>query len=568
MALLSNTKISGKIGVVISVLSLAAAVIAGTGYWGLKSLTESARAATQLETVAFHAARISFAITAMSRSEYRMALGTEPKDVERAVIRLKEAVETYNGSLKFAQENLFEPELKQDLNDVNAAYLAYKALLDKSVQTAAEASSLAIDERQERVTQTAMASRDQIAKLTTLSLAFSEKVDKAADADVGKLEQRSAVLTLAMIITAIVGIVLGLVIGLSVSSAGLVRPIRTVIASLESLAHDNLSITITGADRKDEIGDIARTALVFRDNLQGAKKLREQQAVHERQIQERAARMEALTRNFDQSVSSIVNTLSSATAELEASSQSMTRTAEISGHQVDNTVSAIEISTSGVASVATAAEELAASIREISRQVGQCSEQAQAASEEANHTNETIKGLADTSAKIGEVVNLINSISSQTNLLALNATIEAARAGEAGKGFAVVANEVKSLANQTGRATDEIAAQIGAVQAETLRAVEAIGRIVSRISDVREFTIGISSAVEEQTAATAEISRNVQQVSAASSDVSANIEKVAEATNETSTASGQVFASSQSLARESELLKGIVTTFLAEVRAA
>ena len=267
-------------------------------------------------------------------------------------------------------------------------------------------------------------------------------------------------------------------------------------------------------------------------------------------------------------VKDVVGIVASAASELEATAQSMSATAEETSQQSAAVASASEQATNNVNSVASASEQLATSISEISRQVTHSTEIATRAVAEAEQTNETVKTLAEASQKIGAVVALINDIASQTNLLALNATIEAARAGEAGKGFAVVASEVKSLANQTAKATEEIAAQISTVQGVTDDAVRAIEGIGGTISQVSETATTIAAAVEEQGAATAEISRNVQEASAGTQEVTSNINGVAEAAGETGRSVSEVLESAGSLSKHAESLRGEVDAFLKNIGAA
>ena len=282
----------------------------------------------------------------------------------------------------------------------------------------------------------------------------------------------------------------------------------------------------------------------------------------------RAQALHALTAKFDKSVSSVLETVAGASTELEATAASMSASAEQTTQQAATVASATEQASGAVQTVASAAEELSASIREIGRQVAESSTIANASSEEAGKANLTVKELSDTASRIGDVIKLINDIASQTNLLALNATIEAARAGEAGKGFAVVANEVKNLANQTARATDEISQQINTVQTQTRNAVEAIGHIVERIQEISHISTTVASAVEEQSAATSQIAMSVTQAAQGTQHIAFNISGVNEAASATGAASHQVLSSAQSLSSEAEHLRNIVVTFLHDVRAA
>jgi methyl-accepting chemotaxis protein len=263
-------------------------------------------------------------------------------------------------------------------------------------------------------------------------------------------------------------------------------------------------------------------------------------AEQQRLAEERAERMEALIQDFDAKVSQALETVAGAANQMQHTSQSMGATAEETSSQSTVVAAAAEQASANVQTVAAAAEELASSVAEIGRQVEQSTKMAESAVAEANHTNETVRGLAEEAQKIGDVVDLIADIAGQTNLLALNATIEAARAGDAGKGFAVVASEVKNLANQTAKATQDIADQIGSIQGSTEEAVKAIKGIGDTIGGINDIATSIASAVEEQGAATGEISRNVQEAAQGTQEVSSNIVGVTQAAAETGTAASQV----------------------------
>ncbi len=274
-----------------------------------------------------------------------------------------------------------------------------------------------------------------------------------------------------------------------------------------------------------------------------------------------------LADNFETNVKGVVESVSSAATEMQSSAQSMSATAEETNRQATAVAAAAEEATTNVQTVSSAAEELSASISEIGRHVAKSTTISQAAVAEANRTNDKVQGLANAAQKIGDVVKLINDIASQTNLLALNATIEAARAGEAGKGFAVVASEVKSLANQTAKATDEIAAQISAIQDATNEAVKAIQGIGTTIGEINEIATTIAAAVEQQSAATGEIAQSVQQAAQGTQDVSANITGVSQSAGEAGSAAEQVLSAARELSQQSEMLRQQVGAFLVEVRA-
>ena len=372
-----------------------------------------------------------------------------------------------------------------------------------------------------------------------------------------------------MLTGSILGLIAGIALTLWIVRSGVTAPLSTLGNTMEGLAGGRLDLDVPGADRKDEIGEMARTVQVFKDNAIRVKAMeQEQQTAKARAEQERKRAMLDMADSFESAVMGLVKGVSAQASEMQATSQSMSSSAHQSQVQASSVAAAAEQATANVQTVASAAEELSSSISEISRQVAEAATISQSASDATQRTNEMVQGLAKAADKIGEVVSLITDIASQTNLLALNATIEAARAGEAGKGFAVVANEVKNLANQTGRATDEISAQIGAVQEETKRVVEAIGSIGKVIDQVQQISSGIASAVEEQGAATQEIARNVQQAAEGTQSVSSNIMGITEAASSTGAAAQQVLSAAGDLAKNSETLRGEVDRFLGGVRSA
>lgn len=363
-------------------------------------------------------------------------------------------------------------------------------------------------------------------------------------------------------------------LGLSVAialftSRSIAIPIRGMTAAMARLAGGDTSTIIPGVGRADEVGEMAEAVRVFKDNMIEADRLRAEQAQAEvRAAAQRKADMHSLAGKFENAVGEIVETLSSSSTELEAAAKTLSRTAE-NTQELSSVVSAAsEEASTNVQSVASATEEMSSSVTEISRQVQEAARIAGAAVDQAQKTNDRVNKLSQAATRIGDVVELINTIAGQTNLLALNATIEAARAGEAGRGFAVVASEVKALAEQTARATGEIGHQVSDIQAATQDSVVAIEQISGTIGRISEISSAIASAVEEQGAATHEISRNIQQAAQGTNQVASNITEVKHGATETGSASSQVLASAQMLSNDSARLKTELEKFLTSIRAA
>jgi methyl-accepting chemotaxis protein len=367
---------------------------------------------------------------------------------------------------------------------------------------------------------------------------------------------------------AIGGLILGLAFAWLIARS-ITKPVAGMTNAMSTLAEGNLEIEIPARDNKDEIGDMAKAVQVFKDNAIRVRQLEAAQKESEAQAAERRkADMHRLADDFQAAVGEIINTVSSASTELEAAAISLTKTAENTEHLATTVAAASEEASTNVQSVASATEELSSSVNEIARQVQESSQIAGEAVRQAEKTDARINQLSQAAGRIGDVVNLITAIAQQTTLLALNATIEAARAGETGKGFAVVAQEVKALAAQTAKATEDISIQIAEMQTATQDSVVAIKDISGTINRISEIASTIAAAVEEQDAATQEISRNVQQAAAGTTQVASNITEVNQGATATGAASEQVLSSAQSLSNESNHLKVEVEKFLNTVRAA
>jgi methyl-accepting chemotaxis protein len=409
--------------------------------------------------------------------------------------------------------------------------------------------------------------RTQFSKFAELNDAAQKSLDAAFEVTTSDAGRAIASTETAEAVLAGLALVLGTALAFLIGRS-IVRPVTGMTGAMTRLAGGDKSVEIPALASRDEIGEMAKAVEVFKANMIRADELAEAQRAEQERKEQRQRAVDGYIAEFDHTVRQSLDTLAGASTEMRATAETMTSTAEETTRQATTVSAASEQTSANVQTAAAATEEMSASIGEITRQIEKSTQIARKAVEEAQHTGSTMQGLVDAAQKIGEVVTLIQDIASQTNLLALNATIEAARAGEAGKGFAVVASEVKSLANQTAKATEEIAGQVGAIQNATREAVGAIKSIDGTIGQISEISTSIASAMEQQGAATLEITRNTQEAARGTQEVARSISGVNQAAAETGAGAGQVLSAAEELGRQSATLRTEVDGFLDKIRAA
>ncbi|KRQ02517.1 methyl-accepting chemotaxis protein [Bradyrhizobium manausense] len=579
LSLVRNLRIGTKLAIASALAIVLVVSMIGSQLLGNASVRDANESVLTQQEIARGAVTTEVAVRGMQLAARDIRLASSVADLQKATQALADQQRAMNSRIETMLGLSHSAENRARMEQLRSLAADYAKGAQQIAGMRSEALA-AVSSGSDGAARATKLNEEAVRFARDVTLPIAGKIDalieQIADYARHKSEAESAAATAQMKSSERTGMVIGaiammiLIGSWLMSFLSIARPIRALTIAMERLAEGDFSVVLPGLGRKDEVGGVA--AAVEKFKIVSAQKASEAAEAKIRQdhaaAAQRKAEMRKLADGFESAIGEIVETVSSAATELEASASTLTSTAERGQGLATMVAAASEEASTNVQSVASATEELSSSITEISRQVQESARVASEAVSQARTTTDRVGELSQAATRIGDVVELINTIAGQTNLLALNATIEAARAGEAGRGFAVVASEVKALAEQTAKATGEIGQQIAGIQTATEHSVGAIKGISDTIEKLSDISSTIAAAVEEQGAATQEISRNVQKAAEGTHQVSANITQVQRGASETGSASAQVLSAAQMLSGDSDRLKLEVGKFLGTVRAA
>ncbi len=553
--------IAFKIYLIVGIMAVVGVLVGAVGLAGIDRSIDSANEMRDSALRSLNGEKANALVLAVVMDSRGVYMARSPEDVEKFAKPLLVNLDKLSALLA-EWEKLIPTEQRDEFGQLRASSDKFATLRREVVRQGRENGGPAArqvgDNDENRKTRQAFNAAIE---------SFAKRNAQEIDEHVAELDQAGVTAHTWVIAVLVLGVGIGAVASWLMASRGVARPIQSMTAVMERLRNRDLGTQVPHVERGDEIGAMARAVEVFRAELQRNEELAQAQQTARTQREARAQAMEALAGDFDTKVSTALERVANSALELNGSATTLANAAGDVAEQAETAAAAAGQTAGNVQTVAAATEELSASINEISAQMEQASRIANDAVSESAKTNEKVRSLEESAARIGQVVDLINDIASQTNLLALNATIEAARAGEAGKGFAVVAHEVKSLANQTTRATEEIASQIAAVQGQTRDAATAISQISETVGKISQISGDIADAVRQQGLATTEISQNIQEASNGTSQVSETILRMQTASGETGSIADQVQGASSRLNDDAVELRGLVQTFLSQIKA-